>query len=501
MKKLLPIFLCCLSSVSVFAQIQMWSQGIQSSNVDVKGAPVVLSQIDISVDEPGSVLITFEGNCIATVGDRIILAANNAPDWVPNGGSVAMEAIDTDLNRMPFAHSRIFEIAAGNHSFYAVAENWVEQDGNGIASIYGSFTVTFYPATGLGGQVMGEAVQLTNFDLNDGPETVASLDFLAPADGQVILRFNGYFVGDVGDRIILAASDSPSWGVNDGNVGLEPISSDINRRNFSHTRTYNVSAGNYTFYGVADNHVETEGSGIASIYGQLSLEYYPLTGTEVVTQSQNISASSVDVEGAPVVLAETSLTVPKEGKVLVRFDGSVTPSVGDRIVLAASDIADWGVNDGNIGVEIPNSDQNHVSFAHSRMYEVAPGTYPFYAVAENWVEQDGNGLASFYGTLTSTYVPNEWDAINSVEEIDLIVEQFKVQPNPVQSQTLVKFPKPSEITSQLLLVDVDGQIVGSWEVAKGTSNFPLDIADLPRGNYWLQWIRGEVVQTHTLIKM
>ena len=500
MKQLLPFLIFSVFCLVGNAQVQVWNAGIAATNVDVDGAPVVLSQIDISVDEPGSVLVTFDGDCIATAGDRIIMAANIAPDWVPNGGSVAMEAVDNDVNRMPFAHSQVYEIGAGDHSFYAVAENWVEHDGSGIASIYGNLSVRFFPATEAGGAVRFQPVQETNIDLQNGPEVVAEIDFTAPDEGTVVLRFDGYFVGDEGDRIVVAASDLPTWGVNDGNVGLEAISTDINRRNFSHTRTYEVSAGAQTFYAVADNYVETDGSGIASIYANLVLEYYPANGGEVQISTQTISTTSLNVEGAPTVIAETSIDAPKEGKVLVRFDGLVVPTVGDRILLAASNTPDWGVNDGNIGAEIPNTDQNKVSFSHSRMYEVAPGVHPFYAVAENWVENDGNGTAYFYGTLTSTFIPNEWDPVNFTEEVDLVVEQFEIYPNPVQTQTVVFFPKPSQQKSQLQLIDAESRVLQSWNVVPGEKAHTLELGDLSAGVYWVQWIRGDVIQTHTLIK-
>ncbi|MEM1218717.1 MAG: T9SS type A sorting domain-containing protein [Bacteroidota bacterium] len=500
MKQLLPFLFFSLFCFVGQAQIQIWNAGVNATNVNVDGAPVVLSQIDISTDQPGYVLVTFDGDCIASPGDRIILAANKAPDWIPNGGSVAMEAVDYDVNRMPFAHSQVYQVEAGNHSFYAVAENWVEHDGNGLASIYGNLSVRFFPATEEGGAVRFEPVVETNMDLQNGPEVVAEIDFEAPAEGKVILRFDGYFVGDEGDRIIVAASDTPTWGVNDGNVGLEAISSDINRRNFSHTRVYDVSAGLQTFYAVADNYVETEGSGIASIYANLVMEFYPLDGGEVQMEAQTISTSSLNVEGSPTIIAETQIDAPKEGKVLLRFDGLVVPTVGDRIVLAASDHPDWSVNDGNIGAEIPNTDQNKVSFSHSRMYEVTPGVHPFYAVAENYVENDGNGSAYFYGTLTSTFIPNEWDPVNFTEEVDLVVEQFEIYPNPVQSQTVVFFPKPSQQKSQLQLIDAESRILQSWEVVPGEKAHTVELADLPAGVYWMQWIRGDVIQTHTLIK-
>jgi len=80
------------------------------------------------------------------VGDRMILAASNTQDWGVNDGNVSVESVNSDVNHHPFSHTRVYQVAAGNHTFYAVAENYVEQDGTGRTSIYASLTVEFFLA-------------------------------------------------------------------------------------------------------------------------------------------------------------------------------------------------------------------------------------------------------------------------------------------------------------------------------------------------------------------
>ena len=71
------------------------------------------------------------------------------------------------------------------------------------------------------------------------------------------------------------ASNTNSWGTDDGNVSVQAVNADLNRNSFSHTHVYDVTAGSHTYYAVAQNYVETAGSGIASIYGSLTAELIP----------------------------------------------------------------------------------------------------------------------------------------------------------------------------------------------------------------------------------
>ena len=93
----------------------------------------------------GRVWIHFDGNCISDSGDVIILAANNIANWFGNYGCVTVEAVDTDIKYNSFSHTRVFNVNAGSHDFYAVVENLVETDGSGYISVYGTLTVEFFP--------------------------------------------------------------------------------------------------------------------------------------------------------------------------------------------------------------------------------------------------------------------------------------------------------------------------------------------------------------------
>jgi hypothetical protein len=152
--------------------------------------------------------------------------------------------------------------------------------------------------------------------------------------------------------------------------------------------------------------VEYDGDGIGSIYGSLTVEFIPDINTRSFAVFTGIRKTNVNLSSS-TVLSQLTINPAVSGKVLVRFDGSCISSPGDKIILAASNTTNWGTNDGNVSMEAYNSDINSNSFSHTRVYSVTPGSRTFYAIGHNYVETDGTGIASVYGSLTVIFFPDE----------------------------------------------------------------------------------------------
>jgi ribosomal protein L31 len=428
---------------------------IQQVNVDMTSS-VVLGTVQVTVTEPGKVILDFDGNCVSSDGDRIILAASNTTNWLPNDGAVAVEAYDSDINRHSFSHTRSYDIGAGTHTFYAVGQNWVETAGTGIASVYGQLTAKFYP-TSSPIVVHHEGVVDVNHNVSS-LQTIESqgLNFSEP--GKVFVKFNGMCVSDPGDLIVIAASDFAGWTVNDGNTGTEAIDSDKNTRVFSHSRVYDVDAGFHAFYAVAQNFVETAGDGFASFYGSFTIIYYPESSTSQVYH-EGVSQTNVDVEGAPVTMGQVSFNNTVDGTAHVTYDGLCASAVGDRVVMAASNIQDWSSNSGNVNVEAVSSDYNYNNFSHSRVYDDTAGSETYYAVCENFVETAGSGIASNYASLTVHFLAPEpiFSAPQPVCE-SAIIEQVNVDmsANVTLGTVVLTITEPGKV-----IVDFDGNCVSS----------------------------------------
>ncbi len=252
--------------------------------------------------------------------------------------------------------------------------------------------------------VWNQEISKTSINLRGNPVVVGQVDIDVPSDGKVVVHFDGSCSPDLGDRIILAASDGMTWSPNDGNVSVLGTS-DVTRASFSHSQEYDVTAGSYSFYAVAQNYVDLGGSGIASVYGNLNVEFFDDTSTTAFAAFQGIIKTAINLRGSAVVVGQVDFNAPTDGKVILHFDGSCTPDQGDRIVLAASNTMNWGPNDGSVSV-LGTSGVPRASFSHSREYDVTAGSNTFYAVAQNYVDVGGSGIASIYGSLTAEFFAN-----------------------------------------------------------------------------------------------
>ncbi len=210
------LILAILAALPCSAQVQVWHQDVEQVNANLRGAAVVLGQRTIDVSSAGKVLVQFDGNCASTDGDRIVLAASNTAGWGVNDGHVAVEAYNSDINRHSFSHSRMYEVGAGSHTFYAVGQNLVETAGTGIASVYASLTIKFFPNDVGGAFVSHTGIVDANHYVRGGLQIIEQVDLAFPGPGEVLVRFEGMCVSDPGDRIYLLANNSPAWSSGDG---------------------------------------------------------------------------------------------------------------------------------------------------------------------------------------------------------------------------------------------------------------------------------------------
>ncbi len=435
-------------SLAAQAAAPVWHQRISETNINVRDSRVTVGEVTVHAPRAGKVLVHFDGQCYSTVGDCIVLAASDTENWGVNDGNTAVQAQTEDNAINSFSHTRVYAVDVGTHTFYAVAHNYVRTAGTGIASVYGTLTAKFFGEQDTQAQVRHIGIAETRIDVRSSTVTVGQVSFSAPAAGKVLLRFDGQCYPDVGDRLILAASDDEQWDVNDGNVGLEVTAPHIARA-FCHSRMYDIAAGNHSFYAVAHNYVESAGNGNASIYGSLTMEYVPDVSAASVHHT-GIEKTRIDVRGAVSVLDSLTVNSPDDAVAVVHFDGACIPSVGDRIVLAANTTRSWGVNDGNVCVEAIDSDVNCGSFSHTRVYPLTAGPHTFYAVAQNYVEQDGNGEASIYASLSVEILPA------AMALPDLIVSSLSVDSYSAESITYSYTIKNIGDTP----VDIDGTAPG-----------------------------------------
>ncbi|MEZ4386184.1 MAG: FlgD immunoglobulin-like domain containing protein [Candidatus Krumholzibacteriia bacterium] len=452
----LAALLTCTLALPALAQ-QVWHQGIEQTSVDMRGAPAVLASRTIDVPGPGRVLLQFDGTCIASPGDRILLAASDTPSWGVNDGHVSMEPLDADVNRVSFSHSRVYAVGAGSHTFYAVGENYVEQDGTGRASVYGSFTVKYYPVAG-GAAIAHGGVAASSVNLRGAPVTLGQETIAVDEPGTVLVRFDGFCIGSPGDRIVLAASDDENWNAGAGYVSGEALDADRNRWPFCHSRGYAVEAGTHTFYALGENQFETAGTGIASVYGSLTVEFVPDNGAATLDH-ESILEVNADVSTDLFVIDRITINPEVPGTAVARFEGNCLSDVGDRIILAVSDQQAWDVNDGHTSVEAYSQDLDRNSFSHTRAYAVGPGAHSFYAMVDQGVEDDGDGLVTVAASLSVLFFPGADITAVGDELAGLVGPGLTSYPNPFNPATTIAFELRADGPVALAVFDLRGRLV------------------------------------------
>jgi len=123
-------------------------------------------------------------------------------------------------------------------------------------------------------RVVSTVVEVTNLDATL-TQSVGSVDLTTLiSSGDAVVRFDGMIFVDPGARVILAASDEIGYGTNSDHIEVNGVGSTMIGYPFSHTRVYPVSADTITtFYAVVDHF--SGGSSNVSIYGTLTVEYFP----------------------------------------------------------------------------------------------------------------------------------------------------------------------------------------------------------------------------------
>ncbi|MFN0035882.1 MAG: hypothetical protein ACKVUS_12530 [Saprospiraceae bacterium] len=491
--------LCFLATMPALSAQKMAHTSINKTNISLRGNPVTVGQITLNALSAGKVILRFDGHCISAEGDRIVLAASQTTAWGQNDDNVELEAASADVNSNAFSHTRAYDVAAGEHTFYAVAQNFYELDGNGIASIYGSLTAEWFPEIPGKAFARHKGFHYEDIPVEGAPTSFAQLTIDAPVAGKVLVRFDGKCVSSYGDLMFFAASNTPNWSSYDGSASNEVINNDLDRFSFSHVRSYDVAAGSHTFYGVVENFYETYGNGFASIYGSLTVQFYPDTdGASLAFTSVN-TQFGVNVEGPPVTVGQLNMNAPVAGKVVVNLAGVVIANNGDQVRLAASDVPNWSANDGCINFEPYSSDLNRMSFSHTRMYNVAPGDHNFFAVIQNYEEYEGSGLAVMYASLTARFFPG---AILVAPEPE-VFRSVRLSPNPASDFVNIEWPGLAQQAFILTLCDEKGGVLKTFEKAGNdfSEHLQMEVSDLPAGVFFAKFAHASGNAVRQFVKI
>ncbi|MBL7826463.1 MAG: T9SS type A sorting domain-containing protein [Saprospiraceae bacterium] len=498
-KTLLLCTICVCCTTLIFAQ-KVFHSPINKTNISLRGAPVVLNQLIVDAPAPGKVFLRFDGECVSSPGDKVYLAVSNTPNWGLEEKSVNVTAIDELHDHNSFCHTMVYDIPAGQHTFYAVAENIDVTWGSGMANIYGNLTAEWFPASSSGAFLQHQKIVRTNFNVEGPPVTLGTLTVNAPTSGKIVARFDGMSTTSSGDLVMFAVNDNQFWVSYDVSASVEIYEEGFENSCFSHVRVYDVPAGAYTFYALTQNNYEVYGNGIASVFGHFTTAFYPEQAPVKVAHTP-VNQLGTDIEGAPVNFGQITMEIPSSGQVMVRYSGTVVASFGDflRMGITDSPSPNWNEHGASFGYSPASSDRNRNSFSHTRIFEVEPGTHHFNVFAENIEHFAGSGLAVTYADMVATFFPD--NAVSALE--NMFADQMKVVPNPATEISYIVLPNRNESEQiSVKLVDRDGRILRQFvHVAGMGGQIPVDLSKEAPGWYAVQLQFQDQIVTKPIIKL
>ena len=122
---------------------------------------------------------------------------------------------------------------------------------------------------------------------------------------------------------------------------------------------------------------------------------------------------------------------------------------------------------------------------------MAAGTHTFYAVVQNYVETDGDGTASVYGSLTVKFVPQA----PALSVNDVFNNKYNVYPIPANDVLNIEGLSPN---TTLSIYSITGKELRQIEAAYSTNS--INISDMEKGVYFLKIsVQGDT-EIHKFIK-
>lgn len=489
MKNLYLFIFVCLSSLPLSAQSQFYTVPVKVIDTYLEDSVHVVGRLDLDFPVDGKVFVQFDGEGFGDTLDRIILAANDQPDWGTNDGNVSFVS-NVKGEGNCFSHTRTFSVDAGQHSFFAVAHNYVDNGGSGIASIYGTLSVEFIPQN-------EEIISETSITVDEyealQPVAFDSITIETSSAGKVELRLNGNLDINFGDVMLVAITDTKDWSFSDpNNIALEATAPNEYYVGFSITRVVDIpQAGVFTFYVMAQRGYEEEGNGYIYAYTNLHARFYSTTSDNVVS-GKKIVKEDFNLGQDLRLLDSIELNVPHSGKVEIRFDGDLQSTLGHQILLAASNSPSYTFENGSVILETTDADLDRHTFVHTQVYDVEPGTHTYFVMAEDYLG-DGTTIDLHSHFLVKFYP----ESVISANDELLAELPFEIWPNPATDRIRIQYQNENGPVTVSIL-DLQGHVVRYYRNMNSGSD--LEISTLPSGIYIVQISNGKEVGYNKLVK-
>ena len=313
--------------------------------------------------------------------------------------------------------------------------------------IYFYLFLSFYISTSAFSQKMIWNIPIHHNDIQlrlPKSTVLGKLDADIPSAGKVLVHFDGYITSSPGDRIIVAASNFDNWDTNERSLGLYVNNADNNSQSFSHQRVYNIEAGKHSFYAIGHNYVDTLGTGIASIHGTLTVEYFPSVSDSSIFNGRGFIKYPLILNTDAQTITTEKVEIPSKGKVLVTAVSSVYSLSNNEIEMALNNSEIWPENDFTSIINIVNTYATRYSNI-SKIFDVEPGSHEFFILARKNKGDFTNPNNAFYTNMSVHFFPDEDDNnIFGVDRMDSEKINFNT-PLSLLSKTIFEAPHSGQV--------------------------------------------------------
>ncbi|MCB0647982.1 MAG: T9SS type A sorting domain-containing protein [Saprospiraceae bacterium] len=245
-----------------------------------------------------------------------------------------------------------------------------------------------------------------------------------PSDGYVVVYIEGNANIAKGDAIVFAASYYEGWLSNGHGNSSATCNNDVQTdHHFKHRMVYKVEPGKRTFYALAHNWTDKNGTGLITVKGRMVIEFIPeITDGPVLTQ--------LAVNGYPLPLTETQIAVDtfgislkKSAKVLLTFVGR-----------------NYAFEDGNIIFGLKNIGQNKVlreqstyhpwrkQYEHFAFYEILDlpaGEHQIELFARKTSGVMGNPNNAVYGYFYAQILDETAEELHHHQDVNIEVLEYQ----------------------------------------------------------------------------
>ncbi len=496
MKIYFTLIIICLLAMQAGSQSQVWNTEIHEENIQIRlPKSTVVGKLDVDIPESGKVLVRFDGYIKSTPGDRIIVAASNYDGWVTNDGNLGLYTYDTTYNVQSFSHERVYDVINGNQSFYAVAHNFVDTDGNGIASIHGNLTVTFYPDTAEGENFRGTGILKYPLVLTENTEVVNKETFVTPSKGKILVQFTSSVYSLSDNEIEIAISDSETW-PSDNNTDKVNIVNSYATRYINASKLFDVEAGEHSFFVLARKIHGNMTTSNNAFYANMTIEFFPDRDDVKLPVADYISFASIKQSVPVTSLNRILFDAPGPGKVILQATGKYLSDLQGTLLLAISDEANAGLGNPDLKLQKLHSNHGEEHFSVTKVMNVEKGANEFFLAggyAENTLPlQDG----TIAGNFILKYIAEA--QISSTNEDLSLQPKFTVFPNPTPDRITIRSNIGTSIEPLPMYVyNLKGNLLKTIKSREGQD---IDLSDMNAGMYIIQIQSDGQTFTHKIVK-